>query len=75
MSNVIKLYPKNAAENIDNVLEQAVGQYDDAIIIGWSKDGVLCARSSSGLKASEILWLVEIFKRALMSGEYSDDAA
>ena len=75
MSNVIKLYPKNAAENIDNVLEQAVGQYDDAIIIGWSKDGVLDARSSSGLKASEILWLVEIFKRALMSGEYSDDAA
>ena len=41
MNNVIKFYPKNAAENPDNVLEQAVGAYDEVLIIGWDKNDEL----------------------------------
>ena len=70
--NVVKFYPKNAAEKPDLVLEQAIGQYQDAIIIGWDKDGLLDARSSLGLSHDNVLWLIEKFKLKLLNGDYSE---
>lgn len=34
MGGVVKFYPPNAAEQADNVLEQAMGVYSDVLIIG-----------------------------------------
>lgn len=73
MSNVEKFYPANAAENPDNVLEQACGQFDSVLVIGWDKDGNLDARASLDLKdGGEVLWLLEAFKHNLMSGAYQE---
>ena len=69
-SNVVKFYPKNAAENPDAVLEQAIGQYQDVLIIGWDKDGLMDARSSLGLSRDNVLWLIEEFKLKLLNGDY-----
>lgn len=69
--NVEKLYPANASDNPDNVLEQAIGQYQDVFVIGWDKDGEMDVRSSSALAdGGDILWLIEKFKSNLLNGEY-----
>ena len=68
---VVKFYPKDAAKSADNVLEQAMGQYDQVLVIGWNKDGDFDARATLGLKdGAECLWLIEVFKHKLMSGVF-----
>lgn len=69
-SNVTKFYPKGAAENPDNVLEQAMGQYSDVLIIGYDKDGYLDVRASTTLDHTQINWLVDSFKNKLLNGDY-----
>lgn len=74
MSNVIKFYPLNAAENPDNVLEQAMGDFSSVLLIGWDKDGDLDARASLDLKdGGDLLWLIEAFKFKLLSGDYTGE--
>ena len=69
--SVVKFYPKDAAKSADNVLEQAMGQYDQVLVIGWNKDGDFDARATLGLKdGAECLWLIEVFKHKLMSGVF-----
>ena len=69
--NVEKFYPKDAAKSADNVLEQAIGNYTDVLIIGWDKDGFMDARATLGLKdGGEVLWLIEKFKHKLLAGDY-----
>lgn len=70
MAEVIKFYKKNAAEDPDAVLEQAIGNYSSVLVLGWSKDNNLDVRSSLDLDASNILWLIELFKTKLMKGDY-----
>lgn len=71
MGEVTRFYPANAAEKADNVLEQAIGVYDQVVIIGWDKTGTLDARATLGLKdGGDLLWLIEVFKHKLMSGDY-----
>lgn len=72
MSNtVVKMYPKNAADNPDNVLEMALGNYVDVLVLGYDENGDLIAQCSSGLvDGGELLWLLEQFKRSLLAGEF-----
>lgn len=73
MTEVVKFYPKDAAKNADNVLEQAMGVYDQVLVIGWRKDaqGSFDARATLGLKdGAACLWLVEVFKTKLMNGDF-----
>lgn len=71
--SVQKFYPKNAASNPDNVFEQAVGQYESAVVIGWNKDGTLDVRASLNIDHKEINWLISVFQHKLLSGDYSAD--
>jgi hypothetical protein len=72
MSNVEKFYPADAAKDPDNVLEQAVGEYSELLVIGWDKEGNLDARATMDLKDGDALLLLELFKLNLLSGEYSE---
>lgn len=70
--NVERFFPANAADDPDNVLLQAIGEYQDVLIIGWDKDGELDVRSSTYFADSgNVLWAVEAFKHSLLSGDYS----
>lgn len=72
--NVAKLYPANAAEKADNVLEQAIGEFSEVLVIGWDNDGFLDARATLGLKdGGDMLWLIEAFKTKLMNGDYMEN--
>jgi hypothetical protein len=71
--NVVKFYPANAAENPDAVLEQAIGQYEHVLILGWDADGEFDGRASLGLsEQAEVLWLIEWFKMKLLRGDFSE---
>lgn len=72
MSEVVKFYPADAAKDADNVLEQAMGQYSDVLVIGWGKNGEFDARATLGLSdGGDCLWLIETFRHKLMSGDFS----
>ncbi len=70
--SVVKFYPKEAARDADAVLEQALGQYSEVLVIGWNKDGFLDPRATLGLKNGDILWLIESFKAKLLAGDYEE---
>jgi len=70
--SVVKFYPKDAATNADAVLEQAVGHYDEVMVIGYDADGGLDVRATLGLKDADVLWLVEMFKAKLLNGDYAE---
>lgn len=63
----------NAADDPDAILEQAKDDYESLLILGWGKDGYLDVRSTTNLKANELLWLIEVFKCKLINGDYSED--
>jgi hypothetical protein len=73
MNEIVKLYTKDAADNPDNVLEQAIGEYESVYILGYGKDGYLDARASTNMTQEQILWLLETFKAKMMNGDYSDE--
>ena len=70
---VVKFYPKNAAEDPDNVLEQAIGEYSSVLILGWDKDDLMDCRSTTGLTHEQVLWIITKFQHKLMNGDYSED--
>ena len=73
MSNVTKFYASNAAEKPDNVLEQAIGEYESVFVIGYDHDGLLDTRASTNITHEQILWLIESFKAKMLNGDYRSD--
>lgn len=72
-NNIVKLYPKDSSVNPDNVLEQAIGNYETVFMIGYDKEGRFDARASTNMTQETILWLIETFKTAMMDGDYGDE--
>ena len=71
MSNTVKFYPKDAAKDADNVLEQAMGSFKEVLLLGYDHEGNLDARATLGLKdGGDMLWLLESLKFNLLSGVY-----
>jgi hypothetical protein len=70
--NVVKFYPKDAAKNPDNVLERAVGVYDQVFVIGYDKDGKLDVRASLNFKMKDIFFAMEAFKHKVLRGDYDE---
>ncbi len=70
---VVKFYPKDSAEKPDLVLEQAIGNYGEVLLIGYDKAGDFDVRSSTNWKTADILFAVETFKMKLIRGDYFDE--
>lgn len=71
MADIVKFYPANAAQSADNVLEQAVGVYDDVVIIGIDKSGALDVRATTAVTEPQMLWMVEAFKHRMLSSQWA----
>lgn len=68
MSDVARLYPKGTP---DLTLESCKGHFQDVLVIGYDENGDLRAYSSEGIsKLSEINYLVDVLKNALMTGYF-----
>ena len=66
MSNIIDL-PVITTLDLpsDRLLEKAIGNVDDVLIIGWDKQGELYFASSKG-DGGHCLWLMELAKKQLL---------
>lgn len=65
-SNVIKMYPQNAAKDPNAVLEQAMGEYKNVLVLGFKEDNRLEARADLGFTRANLLWCIETFKLMLL---------
>ena len=65
-TKIIKFYCKDAAKNPDAVLEQAIGQFNNVLIIGWNKEDVFECRADLNTTDAGSLVLVELFKDKLI---------
>ena len=63
MTRVTDLYPNN---NPDYVLEQALGEYESILLLGYDEEGNLSMKSSTNLTRGDLLWIVETFKRDIL---------
>lgn len=70
---VISINKDQPAVSADVVLKEAVGDYESVIIIGYDTDGEMEARASLNLDHKAIVFLLEVFKQKLISGDYSDE--
>jgi hypothetical protein len=74
MSKIVKFYKKDAANDPDAVLEQAIGQYESVVVIGWDHHGDLDPRASMNLNQAQIHWLLSVFQQKLLNGDYGTDS-
>lgn len=66
-NNVVKFYPKNAADKPDAVLEQSVGEFGGGlVVIGWDNDEEFDIRASTDLTTAEINLLLDMSKARVM---------
>jgi hypothetical protein len=71
MSKVVGI--KGPAQDPDTVLEEAKGEFESVMVIGWDNDGEFAVSASGNLKAMDCLWLVEAYRFNLMNGDYDAD--
>ena len=55
----------------DRVLESAIGQVSEVVVIGYDHDGELYIASSHG-KKPELLWMMEQVRHLMVSDGLSD---
>jgi hypothetical protein len=72
MGIIVPLKPVEIETPPNQVLEEAVDNYEALLLLGYNVHGQIDIRASSNLNHAEILWLIEIFKRKLLDGDYSD---
>jgi len=65
MSNVIRLMPEEATAN--EVLETCKDEFEQVLIIGWTKEDLMSAKSTSNLDVKDIIYMVEVFKSVLIT--------
>jgi len=65
MGNVINITPQEAS--CDEILELCKGKYADLLVLGWDEDDNLTARASNSLGNPELLYIVELFKLAILN--------
>lgn len=71
---VIEFPQKKDYSNADVVLQEAVGDYKDVLILGYNHKGEFAARATKMFAdGGHILWIMERFKFGLLAGDYSND--
>ncbi len=65
MSNVISLMPENATAN--EVLDECKDEFEQLLVIGWSEEGLMSAKSTAALDIKEIIYMIEVFKSVIIT--------
>jgi hypothetical protein len=48
------------------VLEECKGDFEHVLVIGWTPDDALTAKSTTSMDMKEIIYLIEVFKQAII---------
>lgn len=67
MGEVKKFY---TAASPDHVLELAIGEFSEVLIIGFDHNGVIDVRSNTTMDKMTAVFLMEQFKTKLLNGDY-----
>ena len=65
MSNIINLMPTQASA--DEVLEECKGELKDVLVLGWTSENELAAKSTTSMDMKEIIYIMEVFKQTLIT--------
>ena len=65
MSNIINLMPTQASA--DEVLEECKGALKDVLVLGWTSENELVAKSTTSMDMKEIIYTMEVFKQTLIT--------
>jgi hypothetical protein len=72
--NIIPLQVASDAEQADAILDEAKGQYEDVLILGWNKDGVMQVMSSDAfLTPKERFYILEAAKHDALRTTFEED--
>lgn len=67
-------YIGEAARDPDNVLRQAVGEYERCLILGYDKAGCLDVRASTNMAPTDALLVAQLFCHKFLHGDYTEPA-
>jgi hypothetical protein len=65
VSNIINLMPTQASA--DEVLEECKGELKDVLVLGWTSENELVAKSTTSMDMKEIIYTMEVFKQTLIT--------
>lgn len=71
-AQIIKFDPRDATTP-DLVLERAMGQFKNVVVIGYDHDGELDCRADLETSRKDILWLIELFRMHLLTSWDADE--
>tara|TARA_R100000995_G_scaffold1494_1_gene993 strand:- start:2332 stop:2547 length:216 start_codon:yes stop_codon:yes gene_type:complete len=69
MGKVISLMPEEATAN--EVLETCKDEFEQVLIIGWTKEDLMSAKSTASLDIKDIIYMVEVFKSVLITAGHN----
>ena len=65
MSNIVHLVPAQSTAN--EILDNCKDEYSDLLVLGWDDNNNLVARASTSLDNKDLLYMIELFKVALVT--------
>ena len=68
MGKVISLMPEEATAN--EVLETCKDEFEQ-VLIGWTKEDLMSAKSTASLDIKDIIYMVEVFKSVLITAGHN----
>jgi len=73
--NITRVDFKTGEKCLDanSVLDESKDNFTSLIVIGWDNETYLDVRSTTNLDQKDILYLVEMFKHKLLSGDYAPE--
>lgn len=69
MNNVVNIIP---CLDPDLVLENAKGEYEEVLLLGWNKDGEFVARHGGEATLQDAYFKAATFCHKVLSGDYSE---
>ena len=63
--------PEEATAN--EVLETCKDEFEQVLIIGWTREDLMSAKSTSSLDVKDIIYMVEVFKSVLITAGHAID--
>jgi len=71
MGELLKVYPDNAQKDPDKVLQCAVGDFSEVIVLGFNKDGHIEGRVSLELNEMDAYYLLQALAADILSNKFS----
>ena len=63
--------PEESTAN--EVLETCKDEFEQVLIIGWTREDLMSAKSTSNLDVKDIIYMVEVFKSVLITAGHAID--